>query len=509
MPESPPASDHETAVNAEVPPDPPFSLAQLWQLISLPVRSQTASSEKLAPEQPPKRNEKIVILGKEYDVDGINSDVEADIYSKIWLTYRAGFEPIPKCEDGPQPLSFIHSMLFNKNPLANGIGDFRSLFNNDEFTTDVGWGCMIRTSQSLLANTYQTLLLGKLFRFHPDQPNSGETTPEHTKPDHTTPEQTTNALHNHIIDLFHDNYNSPFSLHNFIRVASELPLQVKPGQWFGPNAASLSIKRLCDRIDLAKYPSIPRLLVLVSESSDLYDDEIRTILDGGSALLMLLPVRLGIDKINKLYHPSLMKLLSLKQSVGIAGGKPSSSFYFFGCREPDELLYLDPHFPQVITDNEYGSFHTKRYQKLNISDLDPSMLIGLLLQDVDDYEDLKSSLIQGPSKIIHFHDKNGLIRSAPSSRQSVATPRRRNSKFVSIESEDCQEEFTMIVNKKEDGFVDVGDELGDELGDGQLQSYENSPEPELTTSNPSVTDQASDFVHVDDSVASPAASPST
>lgn len=474
---TPPSSNGDAATKtaevAAADATTPFSLSQLWQQISLSDHSKITSAETVAPEDP-KPKEKIVVLGREYEVDGITDEVEADIYSKIWLTYRAGFEPIPKSEDGPQPLAFIHSMLFNKNPLASGIGNFRSLFNNDEFTTDVGWGCMIRTSQSLLANTYQMLLLGRQFRFQDSE---------------------TNELHNLVIDLFRDDYKNPFSLHNFIRVASELPLQVKPGQWFGPNAASLSIKRLCDQIDLAQFPKVPKLLVLISESSDLYEDEILKMFEGGNALLVLLPVRLGIDKINKLYHPSLVKLLLLKQSVGIAGGKPSSSFYFFGCREQDELLYLDPHFPQAIND-EYGSFHTKGYQKLNINDLDPSMLIGLLLKDPQDYEELKKSLVEGPSKIIHFHDKNGLVRTASSSRPSTAQ-RRKNSEFVNV---DGREEFTIIDDKKEEDFVDVGDELDDQ----DLQSYENSQQgsqvldKEVETSNASVseTKQNDDFVHV-------------
>ena len=59
----------------------------------------------------------VVILGKKYDDISVDDGViEQDIYSKIWLTYRTGFEPIAKCLDGPQPLSFVQSMVFESEP---------------------------------------------------------------------------------------------------------------------------------------------------------------------------------------------------------------------------------------------------------------------------------------------------------------------------------------------------------------------------------------------------------
>lgn len=308
-----------------------------------------------------------VILGSEYST---NSSITKQILARVWLTYRTGFEAIARAEDGPKPLSFIHSMVFNRNPMSTNIHSF---IDNDNFTTDVGWGCMIRTSQMVLANAYQRLMI-----------NQGVDN---------------KVIDQRLIDQFRDHSQAPFSLHNFIRVASELPLQVKPGQWFGPNAASLSIQRLCDHVDQVE---LPKLAVFISESSDLYDDKIEEIFgELVQGLLVLLPIRLGIDKTNEFYFSSIFQLLNLSHSVGIAGGRPSSSFYFFGY-DGDDLLYLDPHYPQLCLNNDINSYHTQTYHRLKINELDPSMMMGVLINDIDDYNAFKAGCAD--NKIVHFHN---------------------------------------------------------------------------------------------------------
>lgn len=429
-----------------------FNLTQLWLQISTTyplidrndndriTRHKRGSSEQ--------QRKPVVILGKTYN-DAIMDDalIERDIHTKIWLTYRTGFEPIPKSLDGPQPLSFVHSMVFNRNPISSTFSNFHGLIDNDNFTTDVGWGCMIRTSQSLLANAYQLVLLGREFSYDKDK------SPTHDK----------------IIDMFMDEPRAPFSLHNFIKVASELPLKVKPGQWFGPNAASLSIKRLCNNVYHSNGAA--KVKVLISESSNLYDNIIAQIFTPMNyvpdALLILIPVRLGIDKVNSLYHASVLQLLSLHQSVGIAGGKPSSSFYFFGYQGND-LLYLDPHYPQFVRNKSsiYDTFHTNLYQKLSVDDMDPSMMIGVLIKDINDYEDFKRSCTTSSNKIIHFHPTS----EKPDRRSSISEFKRKNSEFVCIEAKDVQrgEEFITIDNFSRDdlsnmeGFVDMADEFDSE-----------------------------------------------
>lgn len=375
----------------------------------------------------------VMILGRLYPKSKLSSlAIVTDVHSRLWFTYRAGFEPIEKAEPGPGPLTFLRSMIFNTSP-NNTIG---GVFNTLSFLTDVGWGCMIRTSQSLLANALQTVVLGRDYKYSDDtsiQPSSGE-----EEGSNTESEEESRQLRD-IVNLFGDNYKSPFSLHNFIQVASRLPLQVKPGEWFGPSAASLSIKRLCDSLELS---TLPKLNVYISESGGLNDDDVTAEFENGAPLLILLPVRLGIQNINAIYHPSLLQLLSLKHSVGIAGGKPSSSYYFFGYQRSD-LLYLDPHNLQSVSD-DLGTYHTKRCLTLPISELDPSMVIGILVNDADDYAAFKAS-VESSNKIVQFH--------AHSRRRKSATAEQRE-EYVKIRRDPDVDAL--------DDFVDLGDDLSDD-----------------------------------------------
>ena len=56
-------------------------------------------------------------------------------------------------------------------------------------------------------------------------------------------------------------------------------------------------------------------------------------------------VRLGVNSMNAVYVPSLLKCFEYPQSLGIMGGKVRSSLYFVGYQD-ERLLYLDPHTVQ-------------------------------------------------------------------------------------------------------------------------------------------------------------------
>lgn len=68
-----------------------------------------------------------------------------DCESRVWFTYRSNFPPIKKSSDASMTLSVR----------------LRSLGDQGGFTSDTGWGCMIRSGQSLLANALMILRLGR------------------------------------------------------------------------------------------------------------------------------------------------------------------------------------------------------------------------------------------------------------------------------------------------------------------------------------------------------------
>lgn len=77
-----------------------------------------------------------------------------DFYSRIALTYRVGFPPIP-CS--PSSAGGVHAVM-NTLSLSMGRGGGRT---NEGLSSDTGWGCMLRTGQSLLANALITVHLGR------------------------------------------------------------------------------------------------------------------------------------------------------------------------------------------------------------------------------------------------------------------------------------------------------------------------------------------------------------
>jgi cysteine protease ATG4 len=72
-----------------------------------------------------------------------------DFESRIWFTYRSNFTPISKSQD---PKALV-AMSFAVR--------LRQMASQEGFTSDTGWGCMIRTGQSLLANALIFLKFGR------------------------------------------------------------------------------------------------------------------------------------------------------------------------------------------------------------------------------------------------------------------------------------------------------------------------------------------------------------
>ncbi|KAG5358376.1 putative cysteine protease ATG4 [Yarrowia sp. B02] len=300
------------------------------------------------------------------------ADFLADVQSRIWLSYRTGFPLIPKSESqGPIHLGKI------KNMIRGGGFDPRG------YTSDVGWGCMIRTSQSLLANALLFRHLGRGWRWNHDDfvdLSSEDGVSEET-----------------IISWFLDSPDSPFSIHRFVH-HGEKACSTPAGDWFGPSAAGSSIDALC-----REFPDCGlRVYYNPNGGGDVYEDELR---ETGFPVLVVCGLRLGIDNVNPIYWDALRQMLSLPQSVGIAGGRPFTSHYFFGF-QGEQLFYLDPHQPKPALktcDKDTASFHSSRIWQLHLKEMDPSMLVGFYIASEADWETFKASLAQGGAQIVHIH----------------------------------------------------------------------------------------------------------
>jgi cysteine protease ATG4 len=291
-----------------------------------------------AKEKLKSRTNPVWLLGQYYPngmekANQLESSFFLDHNSRIWITYRYSFEPI--------------------------------LPSN--YTSDLGWGCMLRSGQMLLANALIYHFLGRDWRI-----NIREKYETYKK----------------LIGWFMDFPEKPFSIHKIATLGQKYDKAI--GEWFGPNIISQVLKNAVE--EFSECNNIISICVSVDQS--IYKDEILKVTNNWKkALVLLLPIRLGIKNLNPLYYDDLKKYFQFPQCIGIGGGKPKSSLYLIGNDEND-IIYLDPHIiktalPRKVeyNDDDYLSYRCSTIQTINISSLDPSMTIGFYFSNEGDFND--------------------------------------------------------------------------------------------------------------------------
>ena len=79
--------------------------------------------------------------------------------------------------------------------------------------------------------------------------------------------------------------------------------------------------------------------------------------------MILVPVVLGVERLNEVYSEQLRTVLQWKQSVGIVGGRPGHSYYFLGYQVCSCCNFLVPHSDgtfvqlQIHTDVALNNFN--------------------------------------------------------------------------------------------------------------------------------------------------------
>ncbi|XP_020582696.1 cysteine protease ATG4B-like isoform X2 [Phalaenopsis equestris] len=281
-----------------------------------------------------------------------------DFSSKIWITYRKGFD---------------------------AIGD-------SKFTSDVNWGCMIRSSQMLVAQALLCHHLGRSWRKSQQKPYDRE--------------------YVGILHLFGDYEACPYSIHNLLKAGTAYGLSA--GSWVGPYAMCRTWETLVranrDHGDHNQgRTTLPMVLYVISGDEDgerggapvvCMDVAIRLSSDigqsNGAPILLLVPLVLGLEKMNPRYIPLLRETFTFPQSLGVMGGKPGASTYIVGVQD-DRAFYLDPHEVQPVVDikpdnveADTSSYHCSTVRSMPLDSIDPSLAIGFYCRDKDDFMDFCS-----------------------------------------------------------------------------------------------------------------------
>ncbi|KAF9111329.1 Cysteine protease atg4 [Mortierella sp. AM989] len=297
-------------------------------------------SSTCAPPASNINNGPIYLMGKLYPPSPTQwTDFQRDFtFGLIWCTYRHSYQPI----------------------------------RPSNFTTDVGWGCMLRSGQGLLANALAIQYMGRGW----NRPVPGDPMWGH---------------YVRILSWFLDDMNAryPFSVHRIALLGKQLGKNI--GEWFGPSTTSQVTKAL-----VHNFPE-SGLSVYVTTDGVIYKDEVEEVMKkkqgGFGQLLILVTIRLGIDKLNPIYNDAIKSTFEFPQSLGIAGGRPSSSYYFVGY-QGDDLFYLDPHHSRCVveakelgayTAEDFATYHCESIRKIDINSIDPSMLLAFYCRDRPDY----------------------------------------------------------------------------------------------------------------------------
>lgn len=279
-------------------------------------------------------------------------EFKRDFVSRIWLTYRREFQ----------------------------------ILNGSTFTTDCGWGCMLRSGQMMLAQALVCHFLGRDWRWRPEQQIE------------TLEQRLNERNHRMIIKWFGDQSEAPFSIHRLVLLGASAGKRA--GDWYGPSSVAHLLSQAVECASKQHDNNLDQLAVYVAQDCAVYLQDIENVCrtpDGKwKALVLLVPLRLGADKLNPVYAPCLTSLLTLDTCIGVIGGRPRHSLYFIGYQD-DKLIHLDPHYCQETVDvwkNDFPltSFHCASPRKMLLSKMDPSCCVGFYFPNRESLTDFMETI---------------------------------------------------------------------------------------------------------------------
>ncbi|RUS19705.1 hypothetical protein BC937DRAFT_87076 [Endogone sp. FLAS-F59071] len=199
-----------------------------------------------------------------------------------------------------QEPSVVSNFTPNQRRLLEFLSDFRSrvafTYRKDFiriepsfYTSDFGWGCMHRCSQSLLCNALLVQALGREWRRD------------------DFPDLSYRETYCKIMTMFLDepSRRSPFSIHNMASAGAKLGTNI--GEWFGPTISAMTIRELvsgCHELDVSVYVSTDGVVY----KNDVYRIAHRRNSTRFGHVLVLVATRLGLDSLNPIYHPGRLHL---------------------------------------------------------------------------------------------------------------------------------------------------------------------------------------------------------
>eukprot|EP00037_Helgoeca_nana_P010391 m.91234 g.91234 ORF g.91234 m.91234 type:complete len:402 (+) comp20177_c0_seq1:519-1724(+) len=325
-----------------------------------------SADEELEIKEEEELTDDVFILGQHYSHANHFKEIGWAARSLPWFTYRRGFPTIA----------------------------------NTPLQCDAGWGCMLRCGQMLVAES--------LLRHR-----GGDLSTEAAR-------SARMDVRKDVLSLFADVPAAVYSIHN-IALGGLRKMKKPVGEWFGPNCLAQVLREisvdalstpaagggptqsvvLATHVAMDSIVCIDDVLLSVQKAVDAVSEVSGGVVPPTAAaaaaapwhpLLLLIPLRLGLDDMAERYFAPLSRVFGIPQCVGATGGRPNAAFYFVGCRG-DLLLYLDPHMPIQPTvgafrrDTSIASYASPGLLSLPMAEADPSMCLGFLCSTRNSFDD--------------------------------------------------------------------------------------------------------------------------
>ncbi|XP_074525263.1 cysteine protease ATG4C isoform X2 [Halichoeres trimaculatus] len=343
-------------------------------------------------------------------------DFRKDFTSRLWITYREEFPPLP----------------------------------GSTLTSDCGWGCMLRAGQMMLAQALVLHFMGRDWTWSEAltlQPLDTETRTTTAakrlvasleaslqgplkslnKPQYVNQAQAPGSAeeadahlkemyHRTLVSWFGDSPSAQLGIHRLVRLGMTMGKQA--GDWYGPAVVAHIFKKA---VEEALDPGLAGITAYVSQDCTVYSADVidshraprdrqasnppqnnQPVPSPSRAVIILVPVRLGGEKTNPDYFNFTKSILSLEYCIGIIGGKPKQACYFVGFQD-DSLIYMDPHYCQSFVDVSTSDFPLQSYhcpspKKMPFSKMDPSCTIGFYSRSAHDFEKIRQELSKPSAK---------------------------------------------------------------------------------------------------------------